>query len=62
MIKSKVDPTDAIAVGPSKMVAPTKTATSYNEPGLPTPPAGWGRNIGTDSEAGPGTRETNEGE
>ena len=44
-------------------VAPVyKTATSYNEPGLPTPPAGYGRVIGfTDSvdgdDAGPESRD-----
>lgn len=39
-----------------------KTATSYNEPGLPTPPAGYGRVIGfTDSvdgdDEGPESRD-----
>lgn len=48
MIKSPIDPTDDAAIGPSQTIAPTKTATSYSEPGLPSPPAGWGKVIGYD--------------
>lgn len=33
-------------------VAPViKTADSYNNPGMPTPPAGWGRKLPTDEES-----------
>ena len=38
--------TDDIALGPSQMAPVTKSATTYNQPGLPKPPAGWGRVIG----------------
>lgn len=46
MIKNENDPTDGEAVGPYKIVAPIKTTTSYNEPGLPKSPAGWGKVLG----------------
>lgn len=45
-IKNPNDPTEGIALGPSVIVTPNKTATSYNEPGLPRPPAGWGKVLG----------------
>jgi len=32
-----------------------KTATSYNQPGLPTPPAGWGRDAGINVSLAPDT-------
>lgn len=38
-----LDPSDQSAMEPYKVVPPSKTATSYNEPGLPPPPAGWGK-------------------
>lgn len=41
-IKNLNDPTDPQALGPSGGMKVIKTPTSYNEPGLPTPPAGWG--------------------
>lgn len=37
--------TDASALGPSQNAPVLKTATSYNEPGLPKPPAGWGKKL-----------------
>lgn len=42
-IKNPNDPTDPQALGPSGGMKTIKTTTSYNEPGLPTPPAGWGK-------------------
>lgn len=44
------DFTDKSAMVPIKVVT-MKTATSYNEPGLPTPPAGWGRKLSLSEEA-----------
>lgn len=49
-------------LGPTKMGKVNKTATTYNEPGLPKPPAGWGKQLGiSDSERSerlaPDTRE-----
>lgn len=54
--------TDASAIGPTSPLKVIKSQTSYNEPGLPTPPEGWGRKLGIyDTEsaeiAGPDTRE-----
>lgn len=46
MIKNPNDPTDPQALGPSGGIKTIKTPTSYNEPGLPTPPAGWGKVVG----------------
>lgn len=41
---SQYDPTDAAARGPLKITAPQKTMEGgYNMPGLPTPPAGYGK-------------------
>ena len=52
-IKNPNDNTDPEALGPSGGMHVIKTATQYNEPGLPTPPAGWGRVVGfTDSVDG----------
>lgn len=45
-MRMRNDFTDEAAMGPIKVVAPNKTATSYNEPGLPPPPAGWGKVLG----------------
>lgn len=44
--KNPLDPSDPIALGKCVEVPPIKTTTSYNEPGLPTPPAGWGKTLG----------------
>lgn len=44
------DPTDPAAMAPITLV-PMKSTTSYNEPGLPTPPAGWGRKLGVTDES-----------
>jgi len=54
--------TDAIALGPQGCFVQMKSSTSYNETGLPPPPAGWGRVIGfTDSvdndDEGPESRD-----
>ena len=47
------DPSDMKAMEPYVLGTVTKTATSYNQPGLPKPPAGWGKVIGfTDSVDG----------
>lgn len=44
---SQYDPTDAAARGPLKVNAPMKTMEGgYNMPGLPTPPAGYGKQMG----------------
>lgn len=43
--------TDANALGPSQMGIVLKSATTYNEPGLPKPPAGWGRQLSLSEEA-----------
>lgn len=43
MMETQYDPTDAAARVAVKITPPLKTPTSYNEPGLPTPPAGWGK-------------------
>lgn len=40
------DFTDDKAMASVTVVAPAKTATSYNEPGLPSPPAGYGKQLG----------------
>lgn len=61
-IRNLNDFTDANAMGPSQMGKVNKTATTYNEPGLPKPPGGWGKKLGiTDSERderlAPDTRE-----
>lgn len=64
-IKNLNDPTTPAALGPYVIVPPLKTATSYNEPGLPTPPAGWGKVLGyseaqsekDESESSPDTDE-----
>jgi hypothetical protein len=48
--------TDAAALGPSQMGQTLKSVTSYNEPGLPAPPAGWNKKLGyINTDAGPGT-------
>lgn len=39
--------TDAVALGPSQMGDVVSTPTSYNKPGLPKPPGGWNRNLGS---------------
>ena len=54
--------TDASALGPTQMGRKLKTITTYTEPGLPKPPAGWNRKLGIyDTEsaelAGPDARE-----
>ena len=52
-IKNPNDPSDAQALGPSGGMTVLKTATEYKEPGLPKPPAGWGKVVGfTDSVDG----------
>lgn len=38
--------TDAVALGPSQMGDAISSFSSYNKPGLPKPPAGWGKVIG----------------
>lgn len=43
--------TDDVALGPGQIIPPTKTATSYSQPGLPKPPAGWNRVLGTSDES-----------
>jgi len=57
-----LDPSDQKAMEPYQILTPCKTTTSYNEPGLPKPPAGWGRVVGfTDSvdgdDAGPEAKD-----
>lgn len=49
-IRNPNDNTDASAMGPSGGMHVMKTATSYSEPGLPKPPAGWGRKLGVMDE------------
>jgi hypothetical protein len=45
--KNPLDPSDAIALGPNGPVTVIKSMEGqYNEPGLPKPPAGYGRVIG----------------
>lgn len=63
MIRNKNDiTTDDAALGPSGPMKVIKSQTAYNEPGLPTPPQGWGRKLGIqDTESSellaPDTRE-----
>lgn len=45
-IKNLNDPTDPSAMGPQGGYVQIKSQTSYNEPGLPPPPAGWGVQLG----------------
>ena len=45
-IKNPNDPTDPSAMGPMGPMIVQKTSTSYNQPGLPKPPAGWGKVYG----------------
>lgn len=52
-IKNPNDPTDADALGPSGGMIVVKTPTEYKEPGLPTPPAGWGKDLGMDVKLAP---------
>lgn len=55
--------TDASAMGPTSALKVIKSQTAYNEPGLPTPPKGWGRKLSiTDSERGELAPDTREGE
>lgn len=60
-IRNKNDFTDAAAMGPYKVVPPTKTASSYNEPGLPTPPEGWGKSLGFTPREAPDTEIVTDG-
>ena len=47
MIRNKNDiMTDAAALGPSQTGRTLKSVTTYTEPGLPPPPAGWNRKLG----------------
>lgn len=43
--------TDAAALGPSQMGDVISTPTTYNKPGLPKPPGGWHRVLGTSDES-----------
>ncbi len=46
------DMTSDMALGPHKTMPPTKTMEgTYNEPGLPKPPAGYGRVLSLSEEA-----------
>lgn len=42
-------------VMPHQVVPAFSTTTSYNRPGLPTPPAGWGKDVGTGCIKAPDT-------
>lgn len=42
--------TDDAALGPSQMGVALKSATTYNQPGLPKPPGGWGKKLGFGDE------------
>lgn len=42
-IRNQNDNTDPEALGPSGGMHVLKTTSEYKEPGLPTPPAGWGK-------------------
>ena len=63
MIRNENDINTADAyLGPTQMGRKLKTITTYTEPGLPKPPAGWNRKLGIyDTESaelsGPDTRE-----
>jgi hypothetical protein len=47
--------TSDLALGPHKTMAPESTDSSYNKPGLPTPPAGWGTDVGFNPMHAPDT-------
>lgn len=46
-METQYDPTDQDAKAPVVIVAPLTTTTSFNIKGLPSPVAGWGKNLGT---------------
>lgn len=46
MIRNPNDPTDDAAMGPSGPIVVLQSQTEYHRPGLPKPPAGWGKVIG----------------
>lgn len=50
-IRNPNDNSDPIALGPSGGMHVIKTSTEYNEPGLPKPPAGWGKTLGVMDES-----------
>lgn len=39
------DPSDMSAMAPITVAPITKSATTYNQPGLPKPPSGWGKTV-----------------
>jgi hypothetical protein len=41
--KNPLDPSDTIALGPNGPITVLQSQTEYHRPGLPTPPAGWGK-------------------
>lgn len=47
--KNALDPSDDKALAECIQIPPIKTTTTYNEPGLPTPPAGWGKTLSGDA-------------
>ena len=53
--------TDDVALGPSQMGQKLKSMTTYSEPGLPSPPAGWNRNLGINPKYAPDTCVVNSG-
>lgn len=44
--KNPLEVSDDRALAQCIQTPPIKTTTSYNEPGLPKPPAGWGKVVG----------------
>lgn len=42
-IRNPNDNSDAIALGPTGGMIVESTPTAYNKPGIPAPPAGWGK-------------------
>lgn len=62
-IRNENDITTADAyLGPTQMGKVNKTATTYNEPGLPKPPGGWGKKLGfTGFDEGPRSRDEKPG-
>lgn len=54
-IRNALDISSDIALGPAAIAPVHKTPTSYNEPGLPSPPKGWGTKLGTTPALAPDT-------
>lgn len=60
------DPSDPAAFEPISKQVVIKSTTAYNEPGLPKPPAGWGKVLGygeaqMERDEGESSPDTDEG-